>query len=146
VEIDMRRGESGRTGRRWPRLVLGHQVTKFLVVGVLSYLIDIAVLYLTHGRAHITLWLATSIAYACGLLANFALNRVVTFRSASPLHRQMARYVALLLANYVATLAIVTGLTAAGLPYLGSKTICVALLAVVNFVAYRHWVFSDDAA
>jgi putative flippase GtrA len=146
VEIEPRRAEDGGGHTRLHRLLLAHQVTKFLVVGVLSYAADIAVLYVAHGRAHLALWLATSIAYACGLLANFALNRVVTFRSTAPLHRQMGRYAALLVANYLVTLALVTGLTAAGLPYLGSKTICVALLAIVNFAAYRHWVFSDDAA
>ena len=127
------------------RLVLGHQATAFLLVGVASYLVDISVLYVCHGQARLALWLATSIGYFCGLLANFGLNRVVTFRSSSPLHYQLMRYVVLLVANYLVTLAMVTGLTAAGSPYLVSKTICVALLAIVNFFAYRHWVFADDS-
>lgn len=128
------------------RLVLGHQATAFLLVGVASYLVDIGLLYICHGRAHLALWLATSIAFVCGLVANFGLNRVVTFRSTSALHYQLMRYVVLLLANYVVTLAMVTGLTSAGSPYLVSKTICVASLAIMNFFAYRHWVFADVAA
>ena len=128
------------------RLVLGHQATAFLLVGVASYLVDISLLYLCHGQAHLALWLATSIAYFCGLLANFGLNRVLTFRSSTPLHYQLMRYVVLLVLNYLVTLVMVTGLTAAGSPYLASKTICVALLAIVNFFAYRHWVFADTGS
>lgn len=123
-----------------------HQITRFVAVGVASYAVDIGVLYLLHGRAGVALWLATTIAYVCGLGANFGLNRVVTFASAGPMHAQLARYVALLVGNYGVTVAMVTGLTAAGSPYLISKTICVALLASVNFVAYRHWVFAGDGA
>jgi putative flippase GtrA len=119
------------------------QVLRFLAVGLASYAIDIGVLYVLHGRASVRLWVATSAAYATGLLVNFGLNRIVTFRSANGVHTELARYVALLVGNYVVTVAFVTGLTAAGSPYLVSKTVCVALLAVVNFLAYRHWVFAD---
>ena len=133
---------AGTAGGR--RGVLGHQVPRFLVVGLVSYAVDIAVLYLGHGRAHITLWLATSLGYLAGLIANFGLNRMFTFRSSSRVHVQLARYAALLVGNYVVTVASVTGLTAAGCPYLVSKTICVALLAIANFFAYRHWVFADS--
>ena len=107
---------------------------------------DIAALYLLHGRAGVALWLATTVAYLCGLGANFGLNRAVTFGSAAPVHAQLARYAALLAGNYVVTVGLVTGLTAAGSPYLISKTICVALLASANFFAYRHWVFAGDDA
>jgi putative flippase GtrA len=118
------------------------EVVRFLGVGVASYAVDISLLYLLHQPAGLALWLATTVAYAAGLAANFALNRAVTFRSTSRLRTQVGRYAVLLAANYAATIAMVTGLTAAGSPYLLSKTVCVAVLALANFFLYRHWVFT----
>jgi putative flippase GtrA len=44
--------------------------------------------------------------------------------------------------NFLSTLGIVVGLTAAGLYYLLAKLIAVALNAGINFLAARHWVFA----
>jgi len=114
---------------------------RFLLVGLLSYLTDASTLALLHTGAGVPLLVATSGAFVIGLAVNYALNRVLTFGSVAVLRYEVARYLLLVLANYVITLALVGGLTAAGLPYLGSKTVSTAVLAVVNFVAYRSWVF-----
>lgn len=114
---------------------------RFLLVGLLSYLTDAGTLALMHTGAGVPLLVATTVAFAVGLAVNYALNRVLTFGSAAVVRYEVARYLLLVLANYLVTLALVGGLTVAGLPYLGSKTVSTAVLAVANFVAYRSWVF-----
>jgi putative flippase GtrA len=114
---------------------------RFLLVGVLSYLTDAGSLALLHGGAGVPLLVATSIAFALGLGVNYGLNRVLTFGSDALIRYEVPRYLLLVVANYVITLGLVGGLTAAGLPYLASKTVSTAVLAVANFVAYRSWVF-----
>ena len=41
------------------------------------------------------------------------------------------------------TLAIVTGLTAAGMYYLLAKFVAIVVIACINYVAYRTWVFAS---
>lgn len=114
---------------------------RFLVVGVLSYVVDAGTLAALHSGFGVPLLVATSIAFATGLLVNYGLNRALTFGSDSAVRYEVSRYLVLVLLNYVATLGLVGGLTAAGLPYLASKTVSTAVLAVANFIAYRSWVF-----
>ncbi len=110
-------------------------------MGILSYLADAGTLWALHGGAGISLLVATSIAFSTALVVNYGLNRVLTFASNSAVRYEASRYLLLVVANYVVTLALVGGLTAAGLPYLASKTVSTAALAVANFLAYRRWVF-----
>lgn len=114
---------------------------RFLLVGLLSYVADAGTLALLHTGAGVPLLIATSVAFVIGLAVNYGLNRALTFGSDAVVRYEVARYLLLVLANYVLTLALVGGLTAAGLPYLASKTISTAVLAVANFLAYRSWVF-----
>lgn len=119
---------------------------RFLLVGALSYLADAGTLAGLHGGAGVALLIATSVAFVVGLAVNYGLNRVLTFGSAAPVRYEVARYLLLVLANYLITLAFVGGLTAAGLPYLAAKTVSTAVLAVANFLAYRSWVFRPATA
>jgi putative flippase GtrA len=43
--------------------------------------------------------------------------------------------------NYLITLAIVNGLAALGMSYLLAKVIATAVIAGINYIAYRNWVF-----
>jgi len=140
TQVDQTRGRAGAGGRGPFR----GQLARFLAVGVLSYGVDIGGLYLLHGQAHVRLWLATAAAFTVSLVVNFALNRTVTFAAGAGVHQQAVRYLTLVVASLLATIGIVTGLTALGTPYLVSKTTSTAVLACVNFFAYRHWVFRDS--
>jgi putative flippase GtrA len=124
-----------------PGRSLGAVFGRFLLVGLLSYLADAGTLWLLHGGLGVPLLGATSIAFTVGLTVNYGLNRVLTFGSGARVGYEVSRYLLLVLANYVVTVGLVGGLTAAGLPYLASKTVTTAVLAIANFVAYRQWVF-----
>jgi putative flippase GtrA len=94
-----------------------------------------------HGVLGISLAIATSVAFLATLAVNFGLNKVFSFRSSGLIRPAIVRYLLLVLVNYGATLLIVTGLTAAGLSYVVAKTLATVLNAVLNYLAYRHWVF-----
>jgi putative flippase GtrA len=121
-----------RTARSLPR---------FLIIGVLSFIIDAGTLFLTHGLLKMWLPLATTIAYAVAFTVNFGLNRVWAFGSTAAVTGQATRYIALTGVNYLITLLIVDGLAALGMSYLLAKVIATAVIAGINYVAYRNWVF-----
>jgi putative flippase GtrA len=85
---------------------------------------------------------AVTVAYALSFGVNFTLNRVWVFKADGDPAGQAGRYTALCLANYLATLALVTGLTAVGTHYLAAKAVATGSLAVVNYLACKAWVFS----
>ena len=121
---------------------------RFLVVGGVSYVVDIATLYGLHGRAGLPLVPSTAAALTTGLLANFTLNRWVVFgaaRDGTRVHAQLVRYAVLVAANYALTLATVSLLAGAGVEYLIAKSISTGANAVLNFFAYRLWVFRPSA-
>jgi putative flippase GtrA len=114
---------------------------RFLIIGVLSFLVDAGTLYLTHGVLRWWLPLATTLAYAVAFTVNFSLNRLWTFGSSAALTGQAARYIALTAVNYLITLLMVNGLAALGMSYLLAKVLSAAVIAGINYIAYRNWVF-----
>jgi putative flippase GtrA len=114
---------------------------RYLISGVLSFAVDAGLLYVAHGVLGIWLPIATAFAYAVAFGVNFSLNRLWAFGSKAPVGRQLIRYVVLAGLNTVTTILIVTGLAAAGLNYLLAKVVAASLIAAINYVAYRVWVF-----
>ncbi len=124
------------------RRIYRHSLSRYLCIGGLSFIADVGILFLTHGVLHIWLPLATTLAYLVAFVVNFGLNRIWAFESNAPVGKQLTRYCALVAVNYGLTLAVVTGLAALGLEYLIAKAIATALTVLINYVAYRHWVFT----
>jgi putative flippase GtrA len=114
---------------------------RFAVIGVLSFVVDAGTLFVAHGLLGIWLPLATAIAYGIAFSVNFGLNRRWSFASTGAVGGQVSRYFVLIGVNYVITVALVTGIAAAGLNYLVAKAIVAAVAAVVNYFACRYWVF-----
>ncbi len=137
-------GMGSDTGAAGLRVHLRHHpAPRFLVIGGLSYLVDIAVLKLLHGEAHVALLAAATVSFAVASLVNFALNRQWVFATGrgGRAHRQLVRFYVLVGLNLLSTLLIMGGLAAVGVYYLLAKTIAIVANAVANFFAYRRWVF-----
>lgn len=118
-------------------------VVGYLVVGVLSYAIDLGLLVLLRDLAAAPLLVATSVGFWTSVGFNFTANRWVFRGSGDGSARaHVARYAALLVLNYGLTLGIVSGGVALGAGAVVSKTVAVAAIACLNFVAYRRWVFA----
>ena len=114
---------------------------RFLVVGVASVAVDTTVLVVLRELAATPLWLATTAAFAAALGVNFSLNLRWVFGVQGRLPARLARYGVLVVVNYLLTLVLVLGLAGVGMHYLLAKWVAIAVAAVVNYVAYRRWVF-----
>jgi putative flippase GtrA len=117
------------------------QFVRYLSVGVLSVVVDVSLLVVLHSVVHLALLIATVIAFWSALVVNYLLNHRWTFGVGGRLGSRVPRYAVLVGINFAITVAVVGGLTAAGLPYLLAKGIAVAVAGTVNFVGYRVWVF-----
>jgi len=116
-------------------------LVRFLAVGVLSVIVDTGALVLLREVVGLPLALATTLAFALTLAINFSLNMGFVFGVTGRLAGRLARYGILVVVNYVLTLLLVLGIAGLGVNYVLAKLIAVACCALVNFFAYRHWVF-----
>lgn len=110
-------------------------------VGLLSLVVDAGTLFLLFDVADRPLWLAASAGFWLSFGVNFFANKYLTFGARTQGRRQLVRYGVLVALNYVSNLGIVTGLVGLGLAAVPAKVIAVAVLSLLNFVAYRQWVF-----
>jgi len=133
-------------------LMSQHAALRYLVVGGLAFVTDAGTLWLCHGVLGLAIWLATSFAFVTSYIVNFGLNRTLTFADQGArdgaMRDQTIKFTILVAANFVATEAIMNGLTSKSvdLNYLLAKVLSTGVLTVVNFFAYRHWVFATTAA
>lgn len=114
---------------------------RFVAVGVLSAGVDTGALVALRELVGLPLPVATSVAFALTLAVNFGLNMGFVFGVSGRLAGRLARYGVLVVVNYLLTMLLVLGIAALDVDYVLAKLIAIACCAMVNFVAYRHWVF-----
>ena len=114
---------------------------RFLAVGGTALVLDVGVLAGLRELAHAPLAVATGAALVASLAWNYGAQRTLTFGSGVPLRTGLPRYLALVVANYLVTLGLVTLAARTGVGYLTGKAAAVAVLTPTNFYAYRAWVF-----
>lgn len=115
---------------------------RYLFIGGLSFIIDFGILYLLHEVAGVVLWLATGAAFLASFAFNYSLQRVFSFSSRSSHGRSLAKYVALVGFNTVATIGIVALLDHFFVWQVG-KVAATIVTTVWNYFAYRFIVFVD---
>jgi putative flippase GtrA len=134
------------------------RIARFLVVGGLSAAVDVGLLVVLREVVGASVPVAATIAFWAALLVNFALHRAWSF--AAPVEPpaegtttptaaavrdvggSFARYLVLVGVNYVATIAIITGGVALGVPYVVAKVAAIGFGAAWTYVAYARWVFA----
>jgi putative flippase GtrA len=130
--------------------VLNNELVRFLIVGGLSFAIDLGMLMLLHEVFSVELWLATPIAFLTSLVFNFILQRVFTFRAQNGRSVSLFKYCVLVAFNTLAVDLIVNGAEWLGLGYQIGKIVSTAMITAWNFLLYKHWIFrpagrtSDD--
>lgn len=121
---------------------LGRSGAAYLTIGLLSVGIDVGLLVLLTEATGLPLPVATATAFLTSVLVNFTLNRLVFAGAATAdIVAHAARYTALVVANLLVTVLVVTSAEAAGAPYVIAKLAVVAGSTLWNFLLYRHWVF-----
>jgi putative flippase GtrA len=126
--------------RAWALLHRGY-IIKFLIVGALSFAIDLGTLALLHEVFGLDLWIATPIAFIVSLIFNYSVQRSFTFRSQSRRDVSFLKYVVLVVFNIGATDVIVNAVVGLGISYTVGKIISTILTMVWNFLLYRYWIF-----
>jgi putative flippase GtrA len=137
------------------RTVLGSpssrkQVGRFVIVGLVNTAVAFAAFRVTfrllQGMRGAPA-AAQIVSYAVGILCSFALNRRWTFRSDLAAGPEFARFVA----SQLAMLTVSGGgleltIEGLGLPATPSWVLTTGLVAGVNFLLLRHWVFRARGA
>ena len=121
-------------------------LVKFLVVGGLSFAIDLGLLALLHEVGGVDLWIATPIAFLTSLVFNFFVQKNFTFQSGARAHVSFLKYGALVVFNVVATDVIVNLVAGSGQSYALGKVIATVVTTVWNFMLYKHWIFKAARA
>jgi len=115
------------------------QFAAFLAVGVASAVVDGGTFLFLHHLGLVA-WLANTIGYALSFGVNYQGNRRIVFK-AGALPGAPLRYGLLVGFNWLVSTGLVhLGLLAGLAPWL-AKGLSMAVVALVNFVALRQWVF-----
>jgi putative flippase GtrA len=133
--------KGGALGGQGSRALLA----RYLVIGGLSAVIDVSLLFTLHSIVGVQLSIATAVAFLVSLFINFVGNRLtIAGREKDQLMRHASRYGLLVVANLGITVAGVTGAEHIGVPYVVGKLAVVAASTCWNFVLYRRWVFTQS--
>jgi len=115
------------------------RILVYLVGGVLSAATDIGLMQALIAGG-VGVYLATSLGFAGGLLFNYAFHARVTFKSAAGVG-SFARYLCVVAANYLLTLAFVAlSLALVGNPLVG-KVLSLPVIAAIGFVLSKRWIY-----
>ena len=115
------------------------QILTFLVVGVLSAVIDVGLmkLLLVQGAPVVT---ATTVAFVVGLVFNLCCHARFTFASRLDAGT-VARYLCVVALNYAITLGCVQGALGVGVDPLWGKLVALFIAPVIGFLCSKYWVF-----
>lgn len=120
-------------------------VVKFLIVGGLSFGLDLGILAILHEGLGVDLWIATPVAFVASLVFNFLLQRLFTFRATNHRGISAVKYLLLVFVNIIISDLIVTGFDAQGWSYIAGKIFATVMTTVWNYLLYRHWIFKSNA-
>lgn len=126
---------------RAPLPFLRSSVVRYAVVGGLSFAADATVLVVLREVAGVALLVAATFAFCAGLAVNFGLNHLWAFAGRSGAPGAFGRYLILVGANYVLTVAILAASREVGVHYTVAKVVAACSALCWNYVAYRFWVF-----
>jgi putative flippase GtrA len=119
-----------------------HHFIRYLLVGGSTFTIDFGLLFILHGKVHLHLAVATSMAYWVSIAYNFLLNRSWTFSAhdKSDLRRHLSTYMVLLSFNYLFTVVFVD-VASHKINYLFAKALAVAIQMSWTYFVYKHYIF-----
>jgi putative flippase GtrA len=133
-----------RTAKDLAQKFIDSSVVRFLIIGGLSFALDLGLLVLLHEALGVELWIATPVAFVVSLVFNFLLQRIFTFQATNHRGISALKYVLLVFVNILVSDLIVTGFDALGWSYVVGKTTSTVLTTVWNYFLYRHWIFKSS--
>lgn len=124
------------------RALWAHGAVRYLLVGGLCFLADVAILWVLHTGFGVPLAVATPVAFLLSFVVTYSAQRLLAFRSESRVAPSVFRYTVLVAFNTLATTGIVWAVDAIGWHWFVGKVIAVTATTLWNFFAYKHWVFA----
>lgn len=118
---------------------------KYAVVGVMGTAIDVGSLYVFVERLHIPVLIAAALSFLLAVINNFLLNKFWTFQNGSRnLRKQFIKFSLVSLVGLglteVCMALLVYGLR---IGYLPSKLVTSGIVLTWNFLANKHWTFTE---
>lgn len=129
------------SSRLRPAPAVLRRVAAYLAVGVGSFGADFGLLLLLREGFGTPVWVAGTVGFWVSVAVNYGLNRVIAFGDRAATRASLFRYAVLLGINWLVTLGVLNLAGVVGVGYLFGKVTAVALLMVLNYVAYARWVF-----
>jgi len=130
--------------RRLPKFLkwIPETAIGFAMISMTGFLIDIGILTLLHGAAHMWYPLAVTLGYGTSSVVNFFLNRWLNFQMHGNIGRQSGRQLVVVISNYVIwILGFSTVLEVLGVQYQAARLISACAEGLYLYVMMRLWVF-----
>lgn len=122
------------------------KIFHFLLIGGFTFVIYYAILWICFSFASLPYIGAVAIAYSAAIIFHFLANRRVTFNAeGAELWRQLPRYIALALLNYVIQLGVIRvcyGMY--GIDFYTSTFFGVMLTMITGYFLMNSWVFKGE--
>jgi putative flippase GtrA len=113
----------------------------FCLVGVVSAVVDLSVLYILNNIFVETVIISVTLAFLVGLAANYILHTNITFCSKAST-TNATKFLCVVAFNYLLTLAVINfGVDSAGLGVIVSKIISLPIVAISGFILSKYWVY-----
>jgi putative flippase GtrA len=114
----------------------------FAMIGLTGFLIDIGVLTLLHGAAHVAYPIAVTLGYTTASVVNFFLNRWLNFQMHGNIGKQSGRQLVVVISNYLIwILGFSTVLDVIGVQYQIARVLAACAEGVYLYLMMRLWVF-----
>tara|TARA_R110000851_G_scaffold333320_1_gene512106 strand:+ start:4490 stop:4858 length:369 start_codon:yes stop_codon:yes gene_type:complete len=122
--------------------MIASQFSIYILVGIVSALIDVGLMQLliSFGLHHL---IAASCGFFVGLIVNFLLHSRITFKEDYS-HSMLARYITVVLANYVLVLIVIQIFNSwLSMPIVG-KLFSLPLVALNGFFLSKYWIYKTN--
>ena len=122
-----------------------HKFIRYIVVGGTTFVIDLGLLILLKLHFHLSIPVATTIAYWTSIIFNFTLNRWWSFNIAEKknLSKHMFSYLLLLSFNYLFTVIFVS-LMSKYMSFALAKILAVLLSTPWTYIIYKNIIFKKE--
>lgn len=125
---------------------LSKQHVRYLLVGGLAYILELTILFCLHKFVGLSATLATAIAFWVSIFTSFVLQKVLSFKNldkkVTVISKQFFIYAALILFNYIFTIAVVSIFPERMLLF--SRTLALVCVTVWNFFIYQKIIFASS--
>lgn len=120
---------------------LSVQIGRYAVSGLANTALGLGVIFALHGWAGLGVVPSNVVGYLLGWILSYGLNRNWTFAHRGDMRRSFPAFIALVLGAFLVNIALVSGLTSAGLTFLVAQLAGAFCYSLIVFIGSRHVVF-----